>query len=121
MICISKQIFTVIKISHRLAELRDLSRLPKEHTIEWLAFHEVHGEVLISDSSDPKLKSGCIVWLIIVDNRSVFPTEKNTNIFFCRRVLLSHFRSVWKGNTKLTSLLYLYHEAFYYKLLNQLA
>ena len=32
-----------------------------------------------------------------------FPTETNTNIFF---VLLSHFWSVLKGKTKLTSLLY---------------
>ena len=38
-----------------------------------------------------------------------FPWETlaNTNIyFFCCCVLLSHFRLIWKGNTKLTSLLY---------------
>ena len=35
-----------------------------------------------------------------------FPTETNTNIFFCQCVLLSHFLSARKGNTKLTSLLY---------------
>ena len=39
-------------------------------------------------------------------DRESFPTETNTNTSFCRRVLLSHFRSVRKGNTKLTSLLY---------------
>jgi len=29
-----------------------------------------------------------------------FPTETNTNIFFCRRVLLNHFRSVRKRKGK---------------------
>ena len=43
----------------------------------------------------------------------------NENIFF-GRFLLSHFRSVLKGNTKLTPLsfiLYHWHKAFFYKLL----
>ena len=41
----------------------------------------------------------------------------NENIFF-GRFLLSHFRSVLKGNTKLTPLSFiLYHKAFFYKLL----
>ena len=43
----------------------------------------------------------------MVDNRMrLFPRKRIQTYFFCQRVLFNHFRSVRKGNTKLTSLLY---------------
>ena len=79
----------------------------------------VHGEDLISYSVN-QIQS----WSQVVmfgkfygwQSYESFPTETNTNISF---LSACHFRSVRKGNTKLTSLLYLYDQAFYYKLLNQ--
>ena len=48
-----------------------------------------------------------------------FPTETNTNIFFLSACLVELFPIGPERKHKLTSLLYLYDQAFFYKLLNQ--
>ena len=120
------------KVRYLKNELRDLPRshsprfdrwrLTKQQAIQWPAFHEVHGEDSISNYVN-QIQS----WSQVVmfgkfygwHSYESLPTETNTNIFCCRRVLLNHFRSVRKGNAKLTSLFFLYDKPFFYKLLNQ--
>ena len=86
----------------------------KQETTWWPAFRKVRGGNLISTCATKIQSWGQVVMIgKFYGSQSCdlesFPWETlaNTKIyFFCCCVLLSHFRLIWKGNTKLTSLLY---------------